>query len=158
MQVILGGGRQYMYPKDMQDPEYSSYRGDRDDGQDLTEEWKNNKTVQRSLWFEFECGWMPFPLCLQLVKHFKGIIKQSLQFLLTPVQKLISLFSFIACRMLNMSGTKPSLMLSILKLQTSWWVRRTVQFTSYFTCGARITWPYILGKVTEQHFVTRDMV
>ena len=45
IQVILGGGRQYMFPKNMQDPEYPSYTGDRNDGQNLVLEWTKNKKV-----------------------------------------------------------------------------------------------------------------
>lgn len=45
IKVILGGGRQYMFPKNMQDLEYPSFRGDRNDGRNLVEEWKKNKKV-----------------------------------------------------------------------------------------------------------------
>ncbi|KAF3835222.1 hypothetical protein F7725_027780 [Dissostichus mawsoni] len=43
--VILGGGRQYMFPVDMKDPEYPTSTGDREDGQNLVEEWLKNKKV-----------------------------------------------------------------------------------------------------------------
>lgn len=49
IQVILGGGRQYMFPKTMQDPEYPKYRGDRNDGQNLVLEWLKNKKVNKRL-------------------------------------------------------------------------------------------------------------
>ena len=52
-QVILGGGRQYMFPRDIQDPEYPTYRGDRADGQNLIVEWMRNKKVDFRN--EFEC-------------------------------------------------------------------------------------------------------
>lgn len=45
VQVILGGGRQYMYPKTMQDPEYPTYRGSREDGKNLILEWVKDKKV-----------------------------------------------------------------------------------------------------------------
>lgn len=45
IQVILGGGRQYMFPRTVQDPEYPTYKGDRKDGQNLVDEWMKNKTV-----------------------------------------------------------------------------------------------------------------
>ncbi|KAM9848885.1 alkaline phosphatase, germ cell type-like [Aulostomus maculatus] len=48
--VILGGGRQYMFPKTKQDPEYPSSRGDRNDGQDLVQEWLKNKKNARYVW------------------------------------------------------------------------------------------------------------
>lgn len=48
--VILGGGRQYMFPRTMQDPEYPSYKGDRDDGQNLVEEWIKNKPNAKYVW------------------------------------------------------------------------------------------------------------
>lgn len=34
-----------MFPKNMQDPEYPSYTGDRADGQNLVLEWTKNKKV-----------------------------------------------------------------------------------------------------------------
>lgn len=34
-----------MFPSNMQDPEYPSYRGDRLDGQNLVAEWIKNKKV-----------------------------------------------------------------------------------------------------------------
>lgn len=45
IQVILGGGRQYMFPKNTPDPEYPTLTGSRNDGLDLVEEWKKNKDV-----------------------------------------------------------------------------------------------------------------
>lgn len=45
VQVILGGGRQYMFPDTAQDPEYPKYKGVRKDGQDLVSEWLKNKKV-----------------------------------------------------------------------------------------------------------------
>ncbi|XP_036970959.1 alkaline phosphatase-like [Acanthopagrus latus] len=48
--VILGGGRQYMFPKNMQDPEYPSYTGDRADGQNLVLEWTKNKKNVAYVW------------------------------------------------------------------------------------------------------------
>lgn len=44
--VILGGGREYMIPRDMQDPEYPSVKGDRYDGKNLIVEWLRNKKVR----------------------------------------------------------------------------------------------------------------
>lgn len=57
-QVILGGGRQYMFPKTIQDPEYPSSKGSRKDGQDLVAEWHKTKKVNgrfRSVLMRFEC-------------------------------------------------------------------------------------------------------
>nr|XP_061790996.1 alkaline phosphatase-like [Nerophis lumbriciformis] len=48
--VILGGGRQYMIPRDMQDPEYTSVKGDRDDKRNLIVEWLNNKKNAKYVW------------------------------------------------------------------------------------------------------------
>uniref|UniRef100_A0A673CRK8 alkaline phosphatase n=1 Tax=Sphaeramia orbicularis TaxID=375764 RepID=A0A673CRK8_9TELE len=48
--VILGGGRQYMFPRTMQDPEYPKYTGDRDDGQNLVVEWLKNKKNAKYVW------------------------------------------------------------------------------------------------------------
>lgn len=45
MQVILGGGRQYMLPKSTFDPEYPTDTGDRSDGRNLIQEWSQNKKV-----------------------------------------------------------------------------------------------------------------
>ena len=45
MKVILGGGRQYMFPRATRDPEYPTFNGSRDDGQNLVEEWTKNKAV-----------------------------------------------------------------------------------------------------------------
>lgn len=45
MQVILGGGRQYMLPRDTPDPEYPSETGSRKDGKNLIDEWAKNKIV-----------------------------------------------------------------------------------------------------------------
>lgn len=50
IQVILGGGRQYMFPKDMQDPEYPTISGDRNDGRNLVQEWMRNKTVHSRIY------------------------------------------------------------------------------------------------------------
>ncbi|XP_034439346.1 intestinal-type alkaline phosphatase [Hippoglossus hippoglossus] len=48
--VILGGGRQYMFPSNMQDPEYPTYTGDRLDGQNLVIEWLKNKKKSKYVW------------------------------------------------------------------------------------------------------------
>ncbi|XP_019730696.1 alkaline phosphatase-like [Hippocampus comes] len=48
--VILGGGREYMFPRDMQDPEYPSVKGDRNDGQNLIVEWLKNKKKAKYVW------------------------------------------------------------------------------------------------------------
>uniref|UniRef100_A0A667XGM2 alkaline phosphatase n=1 Tax=Myripristis murdjan TaxID=586833 RepID=A0A667XGM2_9TELE len=48
--VILGGGRQYMFPKTAVDPEYSSSKGTRSDGLDLTAEWLKNKKNAKYVW------------------------------------------------------------------------------------------------------------
>ncbi|XP_072244776.1 intestinal-type alkaline phosphatase [Leuresthes tenuis] len=48
--VILGGGRQYMLPKTTQDPEYPSHTGERNDGQNLIVEWAKNKTRAKYVW------------------------------------------------------------------------------------------------------------
>uniref|UniRef100_A0A8C6WEV6 alkaline phosphatase n=1 Tax=Neogobius melanostomus TaxID=47308 RepID=A0A8C6WEV6_9GOBI len=51
--VILGGGRQYMFPKNVQDPEYPDdpiITGDRNDGQNLVVEWLKNKKRSKYVW------------------------------------------------------------------------------------------------------------
>ncbi|KAK5907153.1 hypothetical protein CesoFtcFv8_005032 [Champsocephalus esox] len=52
--VILGGGRQYMFPVDMKDPEYPTSTGDREDGQNLVEEWLKNKEKAKYVWNKAE--------------------------------------------------------------------------------------------------------
>ncbi|XP_007940076.2 intestinal-type alkaline phosphatase [Orycteropus afer afer] len=48
--VILGGGRQYMFPKDSPDPEYPNQRGVRQDGRNLVEEWLDKHQGARYVW------------------------------------------------------------------------------------------------------------
>ncbi|KAF3690800.1 Intestinal-type alkaline phosphatase [Channa argus] len=48
--VILGGGRQYMFPNTMQDPEYPSRKGSRNDGKDLVSEWLKDKKNAKYVW------------------------------------------------------------------------------------------------------------
>uniref|UniRef100_A0A3Q2PTI0 alkaline phosphatase n=1 Tax=Fundulus heteroclitus TaxID=8078 RepID=A0A3Q2PTI0_FUNHE len=48
--VILGGGRQYMLPRDTPDPEYPDETGDRIDGQNLIVEWAKNKKQAKYVW------------------------------------------------------------------------------------------------------------
>nr|XP_020452491.1 alkaline phosphatase-like [Monopterus albus] len=52
--VILGGGRQYMFPKTTQDPEYANITGSRNDGQDLVKEWRRNKMNAKYVWNKAE--------------------------------------------------------------------------------------------------------
>ncbi|KAK5602760.1 hypothetical protein CRENBAI_026665 [Crenichthys baileyi] len=49
--VIMGGGRKYMYPKNMPDVEYptqSKHNGTRKDGRNLVEEWSNKMKNERA--------------------------------------------------------------------------------------------------------------
>lgn len=49
--VIMGGGRKYMYPKNIADVEYphmSKYNGTRNDGRNLVEEWQNKMKNERA--------------------------------------------------------------------------------------------------------------
>ncbi|XP_029285755.1 intestinal-type alkaline phosphatase 1-like [Cottoperca gobio] len=48
--VILGGGRQYMFPNTMPDPEYPSDRGDRNDTLNLVTEWIQTKKKAKYVW------------------------------------------------------------------------------------------------------------
>uniref|UniRef100_A0A3Q0S6I0 alkaline phosphatase n=1 Tax=Amphilophus citrinellus TaxID=61819 RepID=A0A3Q0S6I0_AMPCI len=48
--VILGGGRTYMFPNTTKDPEYSSRTGQRQDGKNLVEEWLKNKENAQYVW------------------------------------------------------------------------------------------------------------
>uniref|UniRef100_A0AAY4EXL9 alkaline phosphatase n=1 Tax=Denticeps clupeoides TaxID=299321 RepID=A0AAY4EXL9_9TELE len=48
--VILGGGRQYMFPKGTPDPEYSSSSGSRLDKLNLVDLWLTNKTNAHYVW------------------------------------------------------------------------------------------------------------
>ncbi|XP_061539649.1 alkaline phosphatase-like [Phycodurus eques] len=48
--VILGGGRVYMFPRNMQDPEYPSVKGDRNDRQNLIDEWLKTKKNAKYVW------------------------------------------------------------------------------------------------------------
>ncbi|KAI5101194.1 intestinal-type alkaline phosphatase precursor, partial [Silurus meridionalis] len=52
--VILGGGRQYMLPKETQDPEYPTVTGDRTDKTNLINEWLKNKTNAHYVWNKAE--------------------------------------------------------------------------------------------------------
>ncbi|XP_031715433.1 alkaline phosphatase-like [Anarrhichthys ocellatus] len=52
--VILGGGRQYMFSRTTPDPEYPTDRGDRNDGQNLVTEWLKNKTNAKYVWNKAE--------------------------------------------------------------------------------------------------------
>ncbi|XP_034386954.1 intestinal-type alkaline phosphatase-like [Cyclopterus lumpus] len=52
--VILGGGRQYMFPRTTPDPEYPTYKGDRNDGQNLVAEWLKNKKNAKYVWNKAE--------------------------------------------------------------------------------------------------------
>ncbi|XP_026201651.1 alkaline phosphatase, intestinal, tandem duplicate 2 [Anabas testudineus] len=52
--VILGGGRQYMFPKNIQDPEYPSSKGSRNDGQDLVSQWHSTKKNAKYVWNKAE--------------------------------------------------------------------------------------------------------
>lgn len=45
IQVVLGGGRRYMFPNTTQDPEYPSHYGDRNDGENLVLKWLQTKKV-----------------------------------------------------------------------------------------------------------------
>ncbi|KAM9831449.1 alkaline phosphatase-like [Neosynchiropus ocellatus] len=48
--VILGGGRQYMYPKTAADPEYPDTTGDRLDGKNLAAEWLSKRKGAQFVW------------------------------------------------------------------------------------------------------------
>ncbi|KAK7127175.1 hypothetical protein R3I94_018382 [Phoxinus phoxinus] len=48
--VILGGGRQYMFPEETFDPEYSTYTGSRKDKTDLVQEWLKNRKNSQYVW------------------------------------------------------------------------------------------------------------
>ncbi|XP_028443736.1 intestinal-type alkaline phosphatase [Perca flavescens] len=48
--VILGGGRQYMFPRTVKDPEYPTNKGDRKDEQNLVEKWMKNKKNVKYVW------------------------------------------------------------------------------------------------------------
>ncbi|XP_030646976.1 intestinal-type alkaline phosphatase-like [Chanos chanos] len=52
--VILGGGRQFMLPKDTSDPEYPTEKGDRLDNTNLITEWLKNKTNAKYVWNKAE--------------------------------------------------------------------------------------------------------
>ncbi|CAM4653686.1 unnamed protein product [Leuciscus chuanchicus] len=48
--VILGGGRQYMFPKETFDPEYSTVTGSRQDKTNLVQEWLKNRKNSKYVW------------------------------------------------------------------------------------------------------------
>ncbi|XP_039888457.1 intestinal-type alkaline phosphatase-like [Simochromis diagramma] len=48
--VILGGGRTYMFPTTVKDPEYLNKTGVRKDGKNLVEEWLKNKPNAKYVW------------------------------------------------------------------------------------------------------------
>ncbi|XP_047229990.1 intestinal-type alkaline phosphatase [Girardinichthys multiradiatus] len=52
--VILGGGRQYMLPREVSDPEYPTETGSRKDGKNLILEWAQNKTGAKYVWNKSE--------------------------------------------------------------------------------------------------------
>ena len=45
LKVAMGGGRTYFLPKSMNDPEYASTKGRRNDGRNLTAEWTSTRAV-----------------------------------------------------------------------------------------------------------------
>uniref|UniRef100_A0AAQ4QTN6 alkaline phosphatase n=1 Tax=Gasterosteus aculeatus aculeatus TaxID=481459 RepID=A0AAQ4QTN6_GASAC len=48
--VILGGGRRYMFSRTTKDPEYPTETGNRNDGQNLVEGWLKNKKKAKYVW------------------------------------------------------------------------------------------------------------
>ncbi|XP_077058521.1 intestinal-type alkaline phosphatase [Siphateles boraxobius] len=48
--VILGGGRQYMFPNETLDPEYARVTGSRRDKLDLVQEWLKNRKNSKYVW------------------------------------------------------------------------------------------------------------
>ncbi|XP_042272901.1 intestinal-type alkaline phosphatase-like [Thunnus maccoyii] len=52
--VILGGGRRYMFPTTTPDPEYQNHTGSRNDGRDLVKEWMKNKKNAKYVWNKAE--------------------------------------------------------------------------------------------------------
>ncbi|XP_061594470.1 intestinal-type alkaline phosphatase [Cololabis saira] len=48
--VILGGGRLYMFPTTTVDPEYPDHHGARKDGLNLVDKWAKNKTKAQYVW------------------------------------------------------------------------------------------------------------
>ncbi|XP_056303211.1 intestinal-type alkaline phosphatase [Danio aesculapii] len=48
--VILGGGRQYMFPRETTDPEYSTVTGSRRDKRNLVDEWLKNRKNAQYVW------------------------------------------------------------------------------------------------------------
>ncbi|XP_065115459.1 intestinal-type alkaline phosphatase [Paramisgurnus dabryanus] len=52
--VILGGGRQYMFPKETFDPEYPSDTGSRRDKANLVDEWLKNRKNAKYVWNKAE--------------------------------------------------------------------------------------------------------
>ncbi|XP_063068570.1 alkaline phosphatase, germ cell type-like [Engraulis encrasicolus] len=48
--VILGGGRRYMLPKTVKDPEYPKYTGSRQDNTNLIDVWLKNKKNAKYVW------------------------------------------------------------------------------------------------------------
>jgi alkaline phosphatase len=50
LEVVLGGGRSYFMPKTMNDPEYPTRVGRRNDGRDLTAEWTSKYPKSAFVW------------------------------------------------------------------------------------------------------------
>lgn len=50
LEVALGGGRSKFLPREMQDPEYSTRKGDRLDGRDLSKEWTGKYKNSAYVW------------------------------------------------------------------------------------------------------------
>lgn len=50
LEVVLGGGRSYFMPKTMNDPEYPTQVGRRNDGRDLTAEWTTKFPQSAYVW------------------------------------------------------------------------------------------------------------
>uniref|UniRef100_A0A673LTG8 alkaline phosphatase n=1 Tax=Sinocyclocheilus rhinocerous TaxID=307959 RepID=A0A673LTG8_9TELE len=48
--VILGGGRQYMFPNETVDPEYSTFTGSRQDKTNLVDVWLRSKNNAKYVW------------------------------------------------------------------------------------------------------------
>lgn len=84
VQVILGGGRKYMYPKDTPDVEYPNEKqhyGTRKDGRNLIDEWKDRMKEKVSAFLSV----FLFPPTLCYPSH---QLPLGLMTLLTLVQRL----------------------------------------------------------------------
>jgi len=73
LEVALGGGRSYFMPNTASDPEYSTQKGRRKDGRDLTSEWTSQYTNASYVWNKAQFD----AIDTENTKHLLGLFERS---------------------------------------------------------------------------------